>query len=413
MKRLLCAGSAALLLTAGLSGCGGATAKAPSLSPPPAVALNQQVVNAQVGFGLTLLQHLREAEPAKNIFISPASASLVLSLTANGARGETRDGMTAALAQTGIDPVVLNETHGALQTILANPDPKVKLNVANAIWYRKGWKVDPAFSELSKRYYRAEISPAEFDKPAAVNAINRWVDRATEGKIKQMLKETNPDDAMVLVNAIYFNGQWTEPFPAENTRERAFTRIDGSVKQYPMMTVSGTFRYYKGDSMQAVSLPYGNGRVSMYLFLPDPSSDVGALTRSVSADRWAGWMEGFKQSQGTVTMPKVKLDYAAELKEPLKAMGMAKAFEAGAAEFGGLFQDVQVPMFIASVLQKTHLNIDERGTEAAAATAVTVRAGSAPVEKPFELVFDRPFLMAIRDNKTGALLFVGVIVDPV
>lgn len=402
-----------VLLSAGLLGCAPGAGPSSEQRPAPAKAVDERLVQANTRFGFNLFHTLRKEEAGKNLFISPASVSLALTLTYNGARGETQQAMAKALALEGLSVEEANRETGALQTILANPDPKVELNIANSIWYKKGLKINPAFLETSKTHYRAEVQPVEFGAPAAADTINSWVAKATGDKIKTVVQETKPLDRMYLINAIYFNGKWQRPFDPAQTRPLPFTRADGSAKEHPMMIQSGRYRYFQGENFQAAALPYGEGRLSMYVLLPDEGTGLEKFYESLSAENWESWLRQFAPKEGRITLPKVKLSYGAELSDPMKALGMGLAFQHGAADFGNLFEQNTEDLAIGFILHKTFLDMNEEGTEAAAVTVVGVTATSAPAPSSrFDMLVDRPYFIAIRDDQTGAILFMGSILNP-
>lgn len=406
-------GLALLVLLTTLAGCGGVGPAAdPGIVKPksgkpaaPAAEVDQRLTAAGARFGLDLLREVYREKPGENHFLSPASAAVILTLAANGAKGETQQAMLQALRYEGMSLDEINQANGALQTILANPDPEVELSVANAVWYQKGLKLAPAFAAVAGQHYRAEVRPAQFGDPSAVEAINNWVSAETRKRIPRLLERTNADDVMWLVNALYFKGAWTHPFPKHATQPAPFHRVDGTEKQVPFMQQRAGFGYLKADGVKGARLPYGDDRLALYVIMPDRwDGFIDGLT----AARWEGWMNGFTRQELILAMPKVKLEYQAELVEPLTAMGMGPAF--GPADFSGLF--VEGPgAHISQVIQKSFLEINEEGTEAAAATAVGVTT-SAPPREPVRLVLDNPFLLAIRDDKTGALLFVGTLLEP-
>lgn len=402
-KRL--AGS--LLAAALLAGCAGMTKPA-----APAASVDAAVVSAHTRFGVSLFQALRAEKPGENLFISPASVSLALSMTANGARGETQQAMTKALALEGQSLEAINRENAALQSILANPDPKVELAVANSIWYKQGFKVGKAFEQTVKEQYHAEIRPADFGNPSAARSMNDWIAKATRNKIKDVIGETSAEARMFLINAIYFNGKWTDPFDPNRTRPLPFHFAGGNAKELPMMNRSGHFRYLKGENFQAAALPYGDGRLSMYVFLPNQGVTLDAFYKGLTAERWEEWMSQFARKEGSLTLPKVKLAYKADLIPSMKKLGMGIAFS-GQADFGNLLEDSKEQLAISLLLHQTYLDMDEKGTEAAAVTVVGVEGSAAPRDPDrFTMIVDRPYMIAIRDDKTGALLFLGSIMNP-
>lgn len=392
-----------LLLGLLLAGCTGASA-----APPRPESVDSRLTQATDQFGLSLLQAVYAEKPGENHFLSPLSAGVILSLTANGARGETQREMLAALGYGEMDLAAVNDANQALRGILANPDPKVELSLANAVWYQQGRQVAPAFADVAAKQYGARLQEAEFGDPKAVEAINRWVSDETRGRIPQLLDRTGPDDRMVLVNAIYFKGAWQEPFDANLTREKPFHQLDGTQKQVPFMHQRASFGYLREEGLTAVRLPYGEGGLSLYAFMPD---DWEGFVEGLTPERYQEWIAAMGEREIRLALPKVKLDYSAELADPLAKLGMKLAFDRSQADFGGLFVGDE-PLFISRVVQKSFLEINEEGTEAAAATGVVVQLTSAMVEQPPEVVLDRPFLLSIRDDRTGVTLFLGAILEP-
>jgi len=403
-----------LCFAGGLAGCFGASGAGPAGPRAEAAAsVDQRLIAADTRFGLDLFHKVRAEEPDKNIFLSPASASLALLMTYNGARGDTQQAMARALSVEAMTAAEVNQANGALQSILANPDKRVRIDIANSIWYKQGFTINRQFQSAVQEHYRAEVKPVNFGEAGAEKTINQWVAKATQDRIKSIIDRTKPLDRMVLINAIYFNGTWQKPFNEKSTRPAPFTREDGSVKEHPMMFQSGRYRYLKGDNFQAAVLPYGEGRINLYVFVPDQGVTLNRFYEGLTPENWESWMGRFAPKEGAVAIPKLKLEYDKELNDALKALGMAIAFDGDHADFGNLFAGSDEHLYISLVKQKTYLDMNEHGTEAAAVTAVTVTATSAPpVDDRFKLVADRPYFIAIRDDQTGAVLFVGSIVDP-
>jgi serpin B len=215
---------------------------------------------------------------------------------------------------------------------------------------------------------------------------------------------------LVLVNAVYFHGRWKDPFEQTATVVRPFTLLSGAKPQCPFMSRSGSYKYLKGDGFQAIRLPYGSDRFAMYVVLPDAIDGLPALLRGLDRKEWSAWLGKMQPSEGSISLPRFKVEYGEELSKPLVALGMASAF--AKADFSGM--TVHRDLFISEVAHKTYVDVNEEGTEAAAATEVGVAASSAPMSPgtPFNMVVDHPFLCAIRDDKTGEILFLGAIYDP-
>ena len=217
---------------------------------------------------------------------------------------------------------------------------------------------------------------------------------------------------LFLINAIYFKGTWTVEFDKAKTREDQFTTLAGKQKRHPMMHQSGKYRYFEGQGFQAISLPYGGGQVSMYLFLPAAVSSLVEFQKNLSAANWDSWMREFAVTDGEIAVPRFKVEYEITMNDALKALGMGIAFDANRADLSGIIETSE-KAFISEVKHKTFVEVNEEGTVAAAATSVTASVTSVmQPRKPFRMIVDRPFFCAIRDNETGTLLFMGSITDP-
>ena len=371
-----------------------------------------RLTTANTRFGFKLYREILKRSGDRNFFVSGASVALALAMAYNGAEGQTRQGMAQALELQGLSLDEVNHANAALKSALENPDPKVQLQIANSLWAKKGVDFKSEFIERNKHFYGAEVAALDFGSPGAPATINSWVKKNTAGKIDNIVDQIDGDSIMFLINAIYFKGQWSEAFDKAKTTEQPFTTGAGKQKAHTMMPQSGKYNYYEGDKFQAVSLPYGGKRVSMYIFLPAEGSRLSEFHNQLTAENWDTWMSGFRQTDGDIVVPRFKIEYEVDLNDALKALGMADAFAADRADFSGMLQTSQ-RAFISKVKHKTFAEVNEEGTEAAAVTSVEMRATSmqAP-RKRFHMVIDRPFFCAIRDNQTGTVLFMGSISDP-
>ena len=374
-----------------------------------ASTMNEKLVAANTKFGFKLFSEILKKESSQNIFVSPTSVAIALSMTYNGANGSTQQAIAQTLELQGMSLDEVNQAQLALSQILTNPDPKVQLNIANSLWARQGINFKPDFLQRNKDFYQAQITNLNFNSPNATATINNWVNQNTNGKIPTIIDQVSPDAVLYLINAIYFKGSWTDEFPKNATRERPFTLLNGTRKQHPLMSRFGRFRYYENDSLQAISLPYGSGRMSMYVFLPKPNTTLQSFYSTLTPENWEQWIKQFRTREGSISLPRFKLEYDITLNQTLQALGMGIAFQ-DRANFTGM---TSTPVNIDEVKHKTFVEVNEEGTEAAAVTSVGIRATSArPVDEPFNMVVDRPFFVAIRDNQTGTLLFMGSIVEP-
>jgi serine protease inhibitor len=366
---------------------------------------------ANTSFAFKLFAELTKSNIEQNVFISPTSVALALALAYNGARGETARALarTLELGEIGLD--TLHRTNAALIESLRAIDPHVALAIANSLWVQQGIALAPDFLIRNQASYQAEIATLDFSNPQAAATINEWVKRNTGGKIETIVDQLDRSAIMVLINAIYFKGQWAKPFDPRRTRELPFT-LPGGHQQHLMMAQTGKFDYYAIQGFQAISLPYGSGRASMYIFLPEQRSSLRAFRRELSHKSWDTWLRHFRPAEGTIVLPRFKLAYEVTLNDALKALGMGVAFDGRRADFSGMFADSKPSATIDEVKHKTFIEVNEEGTEAAAATAIgMIRMTMAP-QRNFSMIVDRPFFCAIRDNQTGALLFMGAIINP-
>ena len=349
-------------------------------------------------------------EPDSNVFISPLSAAMALGMTYNGARGETRDAMARVL---GLDAVTLqeaNESFRSLIDLLRSLDSRVDFRLANSIWSRQGFVARPEFLDLGRKYFDAQVSTLDFSRPEAVSTINGWVNDNTNGKIPKIIDKIEPEIVMFLINAIYFKGTWVYEFDKHLTKPEAFTRRDGGERTVSMMRHARAAHVgrYDGQGFQVVDLPYGGGAYSMTVVLPDPGRDVDSVVATLSPDGWAMITSGLERDSIVVAMPKFRLQWDAMLNDVLTALGMGIAFQPGVADLSGIAGSPG-DLFISYVKQGTFVDVNEEGTEAAAATIVAIADSAGPQE--FRI--DRPFAFLIRERFSGTILFMGRIVHPV
>jgi serine protease inhibitor len=379
--------------------------------PSNSANMKSNLAAASNAFGFDLFQQLRRQDANKNVFFSPLSVTVALAMTYNGAAGETKNAMARALKVEGMSNAELNHASHDLLKSLKGSDPKIELAIANSLWARGGVRFNESFLADNRAFYGAEISTLDFSSPQAAATINRWVSDNTKGKISKIIDNIDPQKVMFLINAVYFKGQWQKRFEKTLTKEQPFYLPGGQKKPVPMMAQSGNYLYHRGDKFQAVNLPYGEGGVSLYLFLPDKGSSLDEFLKSLSFQKWEGWINNFNDTPGDVKLPRFKLDYEETLNDSLKAVGMGVAFNPREADFSGIRPERD--LFISEVKHKAVVEVNEEGTEAAAATSVGVTTTSIrePRER-FSFVADRPFLMAIRDSKTGAILFMGAVMEP-
>lgn len=370
------------------------------------------VVRANAKFGFNLFNEIRKTEQEKNIFISPFSISIALAMALNGASGETEQAMIHTLQLQGLSSESINAGYAGLRHNLQTSDPKVILTIANSLWARQDFSFKQDFLQRNTQFFGAEVSTLDFMDPNTLTTINQWVNTNTNGKITKILDEINPDAVLFLINAIYFKGSWQTEFEPARTRDGTFHLATGGEKQVPMMTRTGDYRYYENyeENFQAISLPYGDGRISMYIFLPSRESNLNTFLDGLNTENWENWISQFREREVFLSMPKFKLEYEKTLNNPLQSLGMGIAFAPGGADFSRMadLETLGRNLYIGEVLHKAVVEVNEEGTEAAAVTSIGVRVTSAPPA----FIADRPFFFAIRDNETKTVLFMGIVVDP-
>lgn len=378
-------------------------------TPPDAGKLT----SANTGFAFKLLQTIAREQPATNIFISPYSVSTVLQMIENGAGGKTKAELRQALGIAELSQSAQNTANRELNRSITATTTNLVLNTANGIWVRRGLQVEPAFVACNQDFYQATVEALDFSNPAAVHRINSWVKEQTRGKIPSILSgPMDPTTSLYLANAVYFKGDWDRPFKTEDTKDREFHLRTGKTKKLPLMFQGGHFSYRKGTGYQAVRLPYQGWNVGMYVFLPDADSSPEKLLAIMNGDNWRRvTVPGFKSREGTLGLPRLKLEYEVDLKPSLHTLGIRNAFSPAAADFSALCGE---PTFVSGAKQKSFVEINERGTEAAAVTGIEALPASIVMErpKPFEMIVDRPFLFVIEHSQSQTILFMGIIFDP-
>ena len=308
----------------------------------------------------------------------------------------------------------INESYKSLIELLMNIDSDVQFNIANSIWYKYDRPFKQDFFERCRDYFDARVSGLDFSQTEAVkDTINNWVEENTNGRIKDILDYVRPLAVMYLVNAIYFNGNWTYRFNEEDTKDEPFYLPGGGTKDCKMMEVRSYFKYLEDSTIQAIDIPYGNGNYSMTVMLPQYGEDIDEFIAGLTKEKWDEWMDGFTEDSVNLFLPKLKLEYKTDsiLKEVLKDMGMEIAFDPDRANFTDMADPSSI--WIGRVIHKTFLELDEEGTEAAAATVVEMWESSVPEETDPVMMINRSFVFVIKENHSGTILFIGKIVDPV
>jgi serine protease inhibitor len=380
--------------------------------PPrnPGARFEPRALSAAIdGFGLDLLKATKAGETG-NVIVSPASVHAALSMTVNGATDETAKQMRAVLRTAAMSPTDANAQWASLLLQLGSRSSDQTLEIANSLWAEKSVAFKKPFLDADRDFFGAKVTTLDFATDNLAGAVNGWVSSRTHGMITKMVDRV-PDNAILyLANAVYFKGDWVSPFEHNSTDKEPFTRADGTKVDVDMMNATEGRPFAENGALQATSLAYVGADTGFYVMLPRPGVSIDAAMASLEGT-------GFADLRATLTsgvttevvlgLPKLDADFGTSLKKPLATMGMPRAFDQDLAQFSGM-ADLGVPIYIGDVMHKTKVKVDEKGTEAAAATVVEMLAGSAPAR----IVCDRPYLFAIVDQRTGVMLFLGVVEDP-
>ena len=362
----------------------------------------EQDINTGVNeFGLTLYRSLYDKD---KVFISPLSVSLALSMTAYGARGTTEQEMIATLGFGTATRDQVGDYYKKMVPALTGADNRTTLEIANSIWVKNSISLRNDFSNGVKNYFSTDVFSKDFSSSGLIAEINKWCSDKTHGLIKNAADNLDPDTVMALVNALYFNGKWTAEF--EKAQNGKFTALNSKTVDAKLMTKTGSYKYSQADGCRMVSVPYGNGAFVMDIILPE-ATGADAFNKAVSGLTWARYtnlIDAQRSAEVCITMPAFKMEYETELQDILAAMGMPSAFGAS-ANFTGITDDAA--LCIGQVIHKTLVDVDEKGTEAAAVTVVGMKMTSAGPSETVYFTADRPFIFAIRETSTNALLFIG------
>jgi serpin B len=398
----------AFLALAGLvSGCISDIQVVPPKAPP---VDKHDAVKGNNLFALELYGRLRGR--AGNLFLSPASISTALAVTYAGARGETAGQMAATLHFT-LEQERLHPALGALLHALnvGGKEQGYQLSIANALWAQKGHPFLPEFVALVRDNYRAGLEEVDFVRATEESrqTINAWVERETQDKIKNLLQEgvLSSDTRLVLTNAIYFKGNWASQFPKDRTQDGPFQVTAQEKVTVPFMSQTGKFNYLDGGSFLALELPYKGKDLAMVVLLPKKAHGMADFEKTLTANNLNEWLGRLQENEVAVALPRFKMTSEFSLAETLAAMGMPLPFSAG-ADFSGL--DGMKDLFVSAVVHKAFVDVNEEGTEAAAATGVVATLAAARINPVFRA--DHPFVLLIRDRRTGSILFLGRVTDP-
>tara|TARA_R110000868_G_scaffold411005_1_gene701323 strand:- start:17201 stop:18427 length:1227 start_codon:yes stop_codon:yes gene_type:complete len=370
------------------------------------VAKGRQIVSANNDFAFSLFKEIAQAETKDNFMISPVSASLALGMVYNGTNGETQQAFSNVF---NYGNATLEETNLANQNIINNLTDKssgATFEIANSIWVENSFPVKESFLKANKTYYYAEVQNKDFRDPKTLETINNWVSDKTYGKIPEILNEISPEAVLYAINALYFKSDWKFRFDPEDTKALPFNLDDGTVKQVDMMSMEQDLKYFSNDVFSSVELPYKNDKYIMTLMLPHSDKTADDIVAIMNNANWIEWQKNYSVQGLKITMPKFTFSYERLFNDALTNLGLGIAFTDN-ANFNGISE---IPTKISFVLQKTFIDVNEKGTEAAAVTVVGIELTS--VGGPKQFLLDRPFVFAITEKETGSLCFMGKVGIP-
>lgn len=371
------------------------------------------LIDADNEFGLDLFKEVfNDSGTPENFMISPLSVSLALGMAYNGSEQETKAEMEEAMRLEGLTSEEINESNKELVEYLLCADEKVTMEVANSIWYREDYPVQESFLTLNKTYYDADVEAANFNDPATVNLINDWVSNETHEKIPQIIQEIPSEAVLYLINAIYFKGCWTKQFNPLSTQQLSFETGDGEYILADMMGRKDSLDYLSNETFSAIKLSYGKGNFNMMVMLPNDDKSLQEVVDQLTPSNWEKWQNAFEFTNNVdIRLPKFNIEYEITLNKLLQDMGMQKAFTPD-ADFSGI--NPARDLYISYVKHKTYIEVDEEGTEAAAVTVIGFETTATPDDEPKWTSFycTRPFLFAITEKDTGAILFIGKVALP-
>jgi serpin B len=360
-------------------------------------------------FSLQIFSEITKNETDEtNVFVSPLSMYYALAMAATGSDTETRAEFEALLGWENRTEEEVLELMLNLYTELMPQKDKLTLAIANSLWQRNGFPVFNSYKDTVHKFFDAEIQSLDFNDQQAVAIINAWIESKTQGLITDMLDQLSPDAVMYLINAIYFKGDWKYVFEPDDNLQAVFYKADGSTETVTYMNQKTHLNYLKNDLFTSVQLPYTDSSYCMTLLLPDPSVGIDGLLTVLNTENWTSWKKAYEMSEVTVALPKFKFAFGLRnINQELNDLGLVSAFNPIAADFSKI-SDQQIN--ISRVLHKAYIEVNEQGSEAAAATVVEFEYTSNDGQKTLSL--NRPFVFAIEHKPTQTLLFIGKVAFP-
>ncbi len=390
-----------------------APANLPNLAPLSGET--RTLVESSNGFALDIFRQVYQANPTENVVLSPLSIDVALHMTTNGASGDTKAEMKQTLGVAEASDAEINQAARDLSAQLLSMDRKVTLSLANSIWYRDAFTLQPGFDQLIQTYYDGRIEGLNFEDLNTKDRVNGWVADKTQGKITNLLEEVKDTDVMYLINAIYFKADWQYRFDPKQTQDAPFYLEEGQEVMVPTMFSEGVkLRSYYGSSFELLDIPYGNGQFSLVILLPHADGSLAETMGQLNPADLSIWLTEADTLTPQLYLPKFKASFKMDSRKELMELGMKLPF-GREANFGGFFSEGPGErLYIDRVIHQAVIEVNEAGSEAAAATAVVIAEyrslGSTP--QPAVVRVDRPFAYFIRERHTEAIMFAGTMLNP-
>lgn len=371
-------------------------------------AEEQELVTSVNQFSFELFKEIALSNTDQNLFVSPFSVNMALSMTMNGADSLTLQKMRKGLGYEVLEPLEVNKAFNEFMPFLQNVDSKVDFSLTNTVWYNEQLDIQPLFRDMMVAYYNANVEGLNFNNNRAAKTINKWIQKETDGKVKELVKQVQPEEVVYLLSTIHFKGDWTFPFDKAKTKTGNFYLEDGkSVTTEMMFTDRAVYRYYQDQRKTLLDIPYGNLQYSMTILLPHEEDSISGIAQTLTASELNKDLAHTDTVSYELRMPKFKVKYSTALTTPLVSLGMQDAFTPN-AQFPGFSREQ--PAWLSNVLHTASIEVDEIGTEASAAAGAVIKQQMGSNDQAVSL--NRPFIFFIRENHSGAILFTGMLTNP-
>jgi serine protease inhibitor len=373
--------------------------------------IERKLVTAINGLAFRVFSQLSGRGKTRNLFISPLSLTIAMALLHNGADASTKQELSRLL---GIQDIPLDRVNTAYAALLGRLEQRSNrrsqqshLSIANSLWARPGLRFKPEFIQSSQKFYSTEVFNLDFTESDNLSIVNDWIDRQTNGKIKEIVSsgDLSANTVLILLNAIYFKGVWKQQFNRADTKEDRFIVSDNKFKLHPMMSQSGTYEYFHNQEFQAIALPYSESDISTIVFLPDEHHTLADFLKCLNFEKFQEWRSQFFRIQGDLVLPRFTIECEESLMDVFKTLGLEIALS-GNANYQNITDE---SISISDIKHKALIEVNEEGTEASAATGVMMQRS---LRQKFSMVVNRPFFCIMRDERTGVILFMGAVWEP-